>query len=144
MIELQAANQTDVVAICTLLKTADLLTEGVEEHIETFVKLVHKEMLVGTAGMEVYGQNALLRSVALSPNVRGQGHGKRLVNAILKRAQEMGISELYLLTETAQNFFTSLHFETIPRTEADTAVQRSEQFQSLCPDSATCMRLKIS
>lgn len=143
MIDLKAADEKDYAAVCDLLEAAKLPTEGVEDHFETFVKLVDRNVLVGAAGLEVYGQKALLRSVVVSQDVRGRGYGRRLIDAIRTRAQKKGITELFLLTETAQDFFAHLGFEVIAREEADVEVRRSEEFESLCPDGAVCMRIKL-
>ena len=133
----------DYALVQALLRSVDLPVEGVRAHFETFVKLVEGGRLVGTAGLEVYGKAALLRSVAVASGCQGRGYGGQLVRGMLERAREGGIGELFLLTETAQDFFASLGFEEIAREQADVGVQNSVEFQSLCPDSATCMRLRL-
>jgi amino-acid N-acetyltransferase len=95
VVELKAVKKKDCEAICALLQSAELPVEGVREHFETFVKLVDRDILWGTTGLEVYGQKALLRSVAVAEDARGQGYGKWLVGAILEQAQEMGMRQCW-------------------------------------------------
>lgn len=99
--------------------------------------------LIGTASLEVYGRSALLRSVAIQGDYRGQGTGKRLVEAALAFARKRQVKRVYLLTETAAGFFQRVGFRVIARDEVDEAVQRSAEFASLCPQSATCMTLEL-
>lgn len=50
---------------------------------------------------------------------------------------------VYLLTETAAEFFARLGFRPIRRAEAEPAVGASVEFTTACPASATCMRLSL-
>src|SRR6266498_2663696 len=81
--------------------------------------------VVGSAALELYGEAALLRSVAVEPALRGQGLGRRLALAALDLAREHGAAEVYLLTETAAEFFSRLGFRPIARAEVAPEVQRS-------------------
>jgi GNAT superfamily N-acetyltransferase len=47
----------------------------------------------------------LLRSVVVEPTVRGTGIGATLVDSSEILARDLGINELYLLTETAETWF---------------------------------------
>jgi len=46
---------------------------------------------------------------------------------------------MYLLTTTAEAFFELLGFRRIERHAAPPEIQRSAEFSSLCPSSATVM-----
>lgn len=58
---------------------------------------------------------------------------------MIEYARELGISSLYLLTTTAQGYFSNLGFAVIPREKAPEAIQRTRQFSGICPSSATFM-----
>lgn len=102
---------------------------------------VRNDELVGLAGMEWHGAHGLLRSVAVEEGVDGQGVGTLLVCRLLDRFLESRAQELYLLTTGAEGFFARLGFVPVERDEIPEAVQRSPEFQSQCPSTATVMKL---
>jgi len=83
----------------------------------------------------------LLRSVAVSPACRGQGIGQHLTRAALMLAQEQGLTHVYLLTETAGQFFPKFGFRLVEREQTPSGVQSSLEFSSLCPARALAMEL---
>jgi amino-acid N-acetyltransferase len=99
--------------------------------------------LAGVVGVELYGPFGLLRSLAVAPASRGRGFAKRLVSEAEAYAVQNGVSELYLLTETASRFFASLGYETRSRESAPHAIRSTTQFGSLCPDSAAFMMKRL-
>ena len=127
-----------------LLRSVDLPVEGVRDHLPTFLVAEENGRLIGVAGLEVYGDAALLRSLAVAPDHQGRGFGQRLYRAVLDWARELGIRDLYLLTETAEAFFARQGFIKIPRQQADPRLSASVEFQTCCPASAVCMHLSIS
>ena len=82
---------------------------------------------------------ALLRSVVVRRDHRGRGLAKRITGYLLHRAESQGVAAVYLLTETAQDFFAKLGFRRVEREAVPAAVRRTRQFASLCPQSASCM-----
>lgn len=141
---IRSAETRDYPAIISLLKIAKLPPDGVEENLSNFLVLNREGKIIGTVGLEIYGDKALLRSLAVAPQEQGNGYGIRLYQAIIRKAQEQVISEIYLLTETAEKFFAARGFEKIPRDIVDERVKSSVEFQSACPASAACMRLKLT
>lgn len=141
--KIRAATSEDYESIAALLKTVNLPTQGVDENLGNFVVFVDNGSLIGTGGLEIYGSKALLRSLAIHPDYQNKGYGQRLYRGILQGARERNIDELYLLTETAERFFAAMGFEKIPRELADEQVKTSEEFRSICPSTASCMRLKL-
>ncbi|HEX5820090.1 MAG TPA: arsenical pump-driving ATPase [Gemmatimonadales bacterium] len=132
-----AADRNDVLA---LLRSSKLMVEGVPDDLQGFVVARAGETLLGVAGIEAHGESALLRSVAVVPEQRGSGIGKRLVDAALERAMAAGARDVVLLTEDADGWFERFGFERIQRDAAPEDVRRSAQFTGACPDSATVMR----
>lgn len=65
--------------------------------------------------------------------------GKLLVERLLETARARGVSAMYLLTTTADKYFPRFGFEPIPRDQADSRLQASEEFLGACPDAAVCM-----
>jgi amino-acid N-acetyltransferase len=106
----------------------------------TLAATTPQDEVVGCAAVERYGDNGLLRSVAVSPDSRGQHLGHYLVAAAEAEAAEGGIASLYLLTETAEAFFAALGYENVDRADVPKEVLASDQFAKLCPSSAVSMR----
>ena len=94
----------------------------------------------GIIGVEVYGKDGLLRSLAVAPGVQGQGCGSSLVTMLEDYAKSIGIEVLYLLTESAEKYFLSKGFDVIERDCASDAIKKTREFSELCPDNATLMR----
>lgn len=95
--------------------------------------------IVGSVALEVYGEAALLRSVAVAADRESQGFGAQLVDAALAMARARGLTQLYLLTETAAPFFARRGFSSVERARVPDAVRASVQFAGACPQSALAM-----
>jgi amino-acid N-acetyltransferase len=94
-------------------------------------------------GLELYGDYALLRSLAVHPQQQGTGLGKALYQAAANLALLKGIREMYLITTTAAPFFEKRGFQQVDRLNVPVAIQRTTQFSGVCPSSATVMRRSI-
>jgi N-acetylglutamate synthase-like GNAT family acetyltransferase/precorrin-6B methylase 2 len=141
--EITRARREDLSAVLALLAKASLPTEGVAEHFERFLVARADGRVVGSVGIERYGSSALLRSLAVAPEHRGQGLGKDLTERAIQEARTEGVERIFLLTETAAGFFSKFGFKRIAREEADAAVQDSVEFRTACCRSAVCMRLDL-
>ena len=140
---IDAASSRDLDAIVTLLVTSKLPTDGIADHLANALVARDGTRVVGVAALELYPGGALLRSVAVDDTVRGRGLGQRLVEATLARARQLGAPAVFLLTETADQFFPRFGFHRIAREEVPDDVKQSVEFVSLCPASATVMRLML-
>lgn len=54
-------------------------------------------------------------------------------------AARRGISQVYLLTETAESFFAIRGYSVATREDAPAEIAVAEEFTTLCPDSAVLM-----
>lgn len=133
------ASERDLPELLALLERCGLPNAGLQQHLVTALVARTGERLDGSAALELYGRAALLRSVAVAPEVRGQGLGRQMVEAALDLARQQGVSRIYLLTETAAGYFERFGFHTIPRTEVEPEVQASEEFTYACCESAQVM-----
>jgi amino-acid N-acetyltransferase len=84
-----------------------------------------------------------LRSAVVSPEHRGSGVGRRLVERLLEGAEVAGIEQLYLLTTTADQYFPRFGFTRTTRSAVPDAVKASAEFQGACPDTAVVMTRKV-
>lgn len=95
--------------------------------------------LAAAGGLELHGDTALLRSLAVRPDGRGRGLGRALLDELEALACASGVRDLYLLTETAAEFFARHGYLAAPRDSAPARIRATRQFAELCPDSAVFM-----
>ncbi len=95
--------------------------------------------VVGFAGLEVYGKDALLRSVVVDPARRCAGLGRAIVDATLAEARRLDATRVFLLTTAAKAYFERLGFASIDRASAPDAILSTRQAAALCPLSAPLM-----
>jgi N-acetylglutamate synthase-like GNAT family acetyltransferase len=98
--------------------------------------------VLGYGGIESYGAVALLRSVVVAKDRRGQGIGVQLVNWLLERMSALGCQDIYMLTTTAVRLGENCGFQRIDRSDAPQAIRDSRQMAALCPASAVLMHRK--
>lgn len=142
-LSLRHARPNDWPAVAALLTRAGLPLDGAHAHLDDFVLAFRGTRLAGCAGLERYGQAALLRSVAVSAPERGAGVGRALVARALDHARAAGAREIVLLTETAADYFARLGFAAIAREAVPEAVRASAEFTGACPETATVMTLRL-
>jgi amino-acid N-acetyltransferase len=141
---IERARPSDLPAVEALLSATGLPLAGAAEAFETGVVARDGEAVVGAAGVERYGPAGLLRSVVVAPDRRGAGLGRELVAAAEDLARREGIRDLYLLTETAIDWFPRLGYTAVSRDEAAAAVGASFEFTTACPESAIAMRRALA
>lgn len=139
MAELGAAAEGDLAVIRWLLEQAQLPTSDLAASKPEFIVLREDGRLVAAGALERFGSSALLRSVVVADERRGAGLGRSIVQELEQKARAARISRLILLTQTATEFFAHQGYRVIQRSDAPQEVQRSAEFRSLCPASATCM-----
>jgi amino-acid N-acetyltransferase len=131
--------RADLSAVEALLAEQQLPTAGLTESIEWFWLAEGQQRLVGVAGLEIHGESALLRSVAVIPEWRGRGVAGALVERALETAHEAGARDTWLLTTTAERYFPRFGFRSISREAAPASLQGSVEFREACPASAACL-----
>lgn len=127
-------------AVRRLLSASGLPIEDInEQHLRHFFGCGSDIILEGLVGLELCGDLALLRSLAVSPARRGAGWGSRLVAHAERYAQDQGVKSLYLLTTTAESFFLRLGYARLPRDQAPEAIKNTREFAGICPVSSVFM-----
>jgi amino-acid N-acetyltransferase len=130
-------------AVIALLEAASLPTAGVPPTLERFLVAEEHGRVIGVVGIELHADGALLRSAAVEPGGRGAGIGAALIRGILDAARECDVPDVYLLTTTAERWFTRFGFERIARGDVPAGVGSSIEFREACPASAAVMRLRL-
>ncbi len=125
-VNIRAARTTDVLAVRDLvdLYTPDgrLLeknTVTLYEDVQEFVVAEADGVIVGCGALHVIWEDlAEIRTVAVIPELKGQGIGSQILEFLTGRASEMGIGRLFCLTfETS--FFGHHGFVKIDSTPVD-------------------------
>jgi amino-acid N-acetyltransferase len=138
---LRAAHADDFEAVRTVLARCALpVADLTPQRMDDFIVFEDGGRVIATAGLQRFGRDGLLRSVAVDDDRRGQGLGAALVEAIEQRARRCGLQALWLLTTTAADWFARRDYRAAARDDAPAAMRGSAEFGALCPSSAACLR----
>jgi UDP-N-acetylmuramate: L-alanyl-gamma-D-glutamyl-meso-diaminopimelate ligase len=100
--------------------------------------------LVGCVAIEMAGDVALLRMLAVAPERRGEGLGYVLVESATERARSQGVRHLYLVTDGAQGYFgEKLGFTAIDRKDVAPAVAATAEYALARSKNATWMMKEL-
>jgi len=139
----ERARPEDLAAGLELIRRAELPDTDVAERFGNYFVVRDEGRVVGIGGLEVHGDDGLVRSLAVESAFRRQGIGRLLVEAALGLARINQLSAVYLLTTTARAFFSRHGFEECPRQEAPPSIRESWEFRTGCPQSAVLMRMVL-
>jgi amino-acid N-acetyltransferase len=130
----------DLSPIAELLTDCGLPAQDITQSLlDHFWVAREGRQLIGVVGLEICGRFALLRSLAVSAEQRGQGVGTRLTARAEAHARPQRISAIYLLTTTAHFFFAGRGYRQVERDQAPAEIQSTAEFRAICPISAVLM-----
>ncbi|HJW21693.1 MAG TPA: GNAT family N-acetyltransferase [Candidatus Limnocylindrales bacterium] len=141
---IERARPADEPAIEALLLGAGLPGDGLAAAFEHGVVARDGDAIIGAAAVELYGEAGLLRSVVVDAGHRGEGLGRELVAGAEAVARAAGVRDLYLLTETAGDWFPRLGYEPVDREVARDLVGDSVEFRVACATTALAMRRRLT
>jgi len=133
-----------LVQLENLLLGNNLPAEDCAEQVQNFYGIFDGADLIAAGGLEPAANVALLRSVVVHEQYRGRGLGKSIIEHLIRFADSEGRESVYLLTETAGAYFENLGFKRIDRIEVPPAIASTRQFTSLCPDTASCLKMTFA
>ncbi len=125
-IEIRPAKTQDIPGIRALIDTYTLggrllnkETVMLYEDVQEFTVAIENGVVVGCGALHVLWEDlAEVRTVAVVDTLKGQGVGHQILEAVINRAREIGVSRIFCLTfETA--FFGRHGFEEIHGTPVD-------------------------
>ena len=125
--------------IIKLLQSEQLPVEDLPAGLPDYFVALNDDKVVGVIGMERYNDLALLRSMVVHPQYRNRRAAAALIGELEKRALAAGVRSIYLLTETAPEYFKRKGFNAVPRDQVPEAIKSSSEFSHVCPVSATVM-----
>ncbi|MCX6456473.1 MAG: amino-acid N-acetyltransferase [Actinobacteria bacterium] len=126
MIEVRPARTSDIKAIHKLIvdfasggRMLQKETVTLYESVQEFVVAVEDGQVVGCGALHVLWEDlAEVRSVAITETLRGNGIGNQILERIIDRARELGLSRIFCLTFETK-FFGRHGFEEIQGTPVE-------------------------
>ncbi len=129
----------DLPEIFGLLRDNGLTFSGAVQDLSSFLVIKEGQKIIGCACLEIHGRAGLLRAVSVKKERQGQGLGMTLIFRVLDLARNRSVRRIYLLTESADKFFSKFGFERVERNEVDPVIQQTEGFNHCCPCSSIVM-----
>ena len=141
----RAAAPDDAPLAEALLRECSLmgLDPGAQFGPQYIVAIDDSGAIAGLAGIEVHGDDGLLRSVAVAGRLRSHGVGARLTLDRIAWARSQDLAAVYLLTTTGEAYFARHGFTGIAREDAPAPIAASHQWGSACPQSSVAMKLAL-
>jgi len=142
---MKPARREDMPDVRKVLATVGLDEEPArEEQFPTFYVLTNEDGIVGSVALEVLNDDAILRALAVDPRFRGSGYGWMLADMAISQARWRGVRRIYLLTETASDFFAAkFGFRVVDRSTLSKQVAASETFTAPRGTGLVAMRLDL-
>jgi amino-acid N-acetyltransferase len=127
-----------------LLESAGLpVADLTAAHMEHFFYCGPALAPTGLVGIELHGEDALLRSLVVRPERRYSGLGTALVHHAEGHARSRGARSMFLLTTTADKFFERRGYRSIARDQAPPDIRGTREFADICPASSAFMVKKL-
>ena len=137
------ASQNNFSSAIALLKESGLPTEDITAATQLFVAEQEDEV-IGTVALEHDRHYALLRSLSVIQEKRNSGVGAELVGFVESYAKKQDVTAIYILTTTAERFFSNRSYRPVPREEVPSFIKNTSEFRSVCPASSTIMLKQLS
>jgi amino-acid N-acetyltransferase len=132
-------------ALVAALSKAQLPTADIEAPGHLFWRFeIGDGVPVGFGGLEIHGEDALLRSLVTLPPVRGRGIGSAMTAALEFEARLHGCANVWLITTTAADFYERLGYARCDRAVVPPAIAATGEFAALCPASADVLMKKLA
>jgi len=129
----------DFEAIPRLLTSALLPSRDVGLPGQRFIVASEASRILGCAGLQVAGEDGLVRSMTVHWTRRNAGLGSRLLDRLLLEAVLVGVRTLYVVTTTAEDFFARHGFRKIPADEVPAELRSSEEFTAFVAGGSAVM-----
>ncbi|HEY5938692.1 MAG TPA: GNAT family N-acetyltransferase [Kofleriaceae bacterium] len=142
---MRPAKRADMTAVRACLETAGLQDELARDELApSFYVLRNERGVAGTVALEVVGDDAILRSLAVDPDCRGAGYGWMLADMAVSQARWRGVRRIYLVTASASDFFAAkFGFRVVDRSTIAKQVAAHETFMRPGSSQLVAMRLDL-
>ncbi len=138
-IKIRQADKSDLADIIKLLETNNLPSVDIpNSSIQLFIGSYNNET-IGVVGIEIYEETGLLRSLAVHDSFKKLRVGTKLINKLFDHIKLNNIKDVYLLTETAEDYFTKFDFFKVERSNTPDIIMETDEYKDICPNSAVVM-----
>ncbi len=138
------ASGGDLDAIRRLLVAALLPSGDLGGPNQRFIVARQNGRVLGCAGLETFGEDGQLRSMAVHWTSRNAGLGSRLYGRLLFEALQAGVRNLYVVTTTAADFFARQGYRNVKPADVPPGVARSEEYVTFVPGGGVIMARSVT
>lgn len=124
------ASQNNFTAAIRLLQSCGQPTEDISPGTQLFV-MEADDKVIGTVAVEYDYDNALIRNLSVTNELRNQGIGQTLVNFAEDYVRKQGVQKVFLLTADAIEFFLKRGYQKNDRNKAPAFIQNTSAFRSV-------------
>jgi N-acetylglutamate synthase-like GNAT family acetyltransferase len=123
------------------LAKAGLPAADIENEDALFWRFENDDVPVGFGGLEIFGDQALLRSVVALPPVRNHGIGTAIVASLETEARIRHCRAVWVVTDTARDFFARLGYRACERSETPQPIREGALFARCATGTVMTKRL---
>lgn len=128
--------------LAAMLRSVDLPLPAEGDRM-TMLKAYLSGELVGCVGYGVYGDAAVLHSLVVISEAKGEGVGRALVQSVIERLRKTGARQVYLATTDTSRYFGYLGFAPVERSAIAPEVLASPELAPYGDGDATYMCLTV-
>jgi amino-acid N-acetyltransferase len=143
---IRLAKPNDLPEIQKMLSKANLNDSDIDKHLDHFVVVevernqrTHSRKIVGTAGIEKWKDDGLLRSFVMDSESWNAQVGLDLIKVIMALARSSQMRRLYLMTSSSEPLFSYLGFEPMDRGDVPDHIKQSSHYQAYDPINTKVM-----
>jgi UDP-N-acetylmuramate: L-alanyl-gamma-D-glutamyl-meso-diaminopimelate ligase len=141
---MRPAQRGDMARVRELLAKSQLDEPARDDQAGSYYVLDNEDGLAGTVALEVLGDDAILRALAVDSDARGVGYGWMLADMAVSQARWRGVRRIYLVTGAASDFFAAkFGFRVVDRSTVAKAVGAHETFSRPSSAQLVAMRLDL-
>jgi UDP-N-acetylmuramate: L-alanyl-gamma-D-glutamyl-meso-diaminopimelate ligase len=139
------ARRADMAGVRALLERVHMSgADATDDAHGSYFYLRNERGVDGCVALEVTGEDAILHSLVVALEARGTGFGWLLADIGVQWARRRGCRRIYLLTESASDFFgAKLGFRVVDRSTVSAAVADTTTFRSSTDSKFVAMRLDL-
>ncbi|MCB0506201.1 MAG: GNAT family N-acetyltransferase [Cyclobacteriaceae bacterium] len=143
MLDSRPTRSTELPHLESLLNAHKLCFNDLESQGVELFSVTKDNKPVGYFGYEVFGENALFRSFIVVPEEQGKNYGVHIWNMAKEQLKERKVKHVYLLTNTATDFFAKVGYTLFERAQVPESIAQTSEFVTFCPSDSICMRYEI-
>lgn len=140
---IRPAGRSELKEVRELLMSLELPYEGFVERLIHLFIAQNKGRVIGCVGLESFDKLGLIRVLAVHPDFQDEDVGRQLMEHILDYARLNNMREIYAFAPSLSPYLEDLGFRVIDKEEIDSRIRELPDFETLCPETASCLKLTI-